>query len=493
MSSCLRIRPSLGVALLMSSFCHVGCGGGAAQPDASPQPDAPVAAGPQAAVSLALDLSSYFQLEVPAGTAVIAAAHVVRGTMTAAPTAGGPSQVLDWTVVLDEETWIVESSKSIVLAPGTYQLTLVLDDGSHRYVGQTLATIQEGENRISMTVRPVLGEVAIQPDVTELPVFRLQYPADQLARLSNPRIGVIIDDGPEQIVALNPATGLSDLYISLADGPHRVQLRLYDGSLQHGRSVAAQEAVIVRAGEDLVMDIEPLHGETVFDLIEQGGRLAIRIQVPGVVVEEVGGLASLAAHFSFTCPGSAPVELTLDLVPLGGDYQAALVLDDTQYGMCAYTLTFVDRAATPEEQVASCSAAVEIGREDRSGECDLLLRRRALVGGEFLAIVGVNVLDEAWSPIAGAVISDGERVLGITGAGAFGPVGYVKLHVPAGTHQWTALDPASMRTGQAMVTVAPLDLQNIDIQLGQATAACSNTDQCPLPSRPHVQPSRTMR
>lgn len=489
MSAYLRVRPSMDVVLLASCFWLAGCGSEAAHPDASVQPDAPVSAEPGAAVLLGLDLSSFFQLDVPAAEVVIAAPHVVRGTMTAVPATGGPSQVFDWSVTLDEANWSIQSNKVIVLAPGTYQFTLVLDDDRHRYAGQAVATIQDGENRVSMVVRPVLGDLSIVPDLTELPVFRLRYPSEQLAVLANPRLGVVIDGGPEQIVSLSPATGLSDLYIALPEGPHAIQLRLYDGSLQRGRSLAVQENVIIGGGQDVTMDIVPLYGETAFDLSEQGGRLTVRIQVPGEVVDEVGGLAALEALFSFACSTGAPVERLLALVPAdGGVYQAELTLEDVHYGACVYSLAFADLATAPPEQVASCSAAVELDQVDQIVGCDLLLRRRALIGGELLAVVGVNVFDAGFAPVAGAVVSDGARVLGITGGAAFGPPGYLELHLSPGSYRLTAMDPGSARFGQVNLTVGPLEIHNIDIVLTEESPTCSANRPCPPPRYVPISP-----
>jgi hypothetical protein len=485
----LRVRPAVDVVLLASCFLLAGCGSEAAHPDASVQPDGPVSAEPGAAVLLGLDLSSFFQLDVPAADVVIAAPHVVRGTMTAVPATGGPSQVFDWSVTLDEANWSIQSNKAIVLTPGTYQFTLVLDDNSHRYAGQAAATIQDGENRVSMVVRPVLGDLSIVPDLTELPVFRLRYPSEQLAVLANPRLGVVIDGGPEQIVSLSPATGLSDLYIALPEGPHAIQLRLYDGSLQRGRSLATQENVIIGGGQDVTMDIVPLYGETAFDLSEQGGRLTVRIQVPGEVVDEVGGLAALEALFSFACPTGAPVERLLALVPAdGGVYRAELTLEDVHYGACVYSLAFADLATAPPEQVASCSAAVELDQADQTVGCDLLLRRRALIGGELLAVVGVNVFDAGFAPVAGAVVSDGARVLGITGGAAFGPPGYLKLHLSPGSYRLTATDPGSARFGQVDLTVGPLEVHNIDIVLAGELLTCSANRPCPPPRSVPISP-----
>ncbi|HWN67061.1 MAG TPA: hypothetical protein VNM90_05445, partial [Haliangium sp.] len=489
MSMYLRVRPAVEVALLASCIWLAGCGSEAAHPDASVQPDGPVGAEPGASVLLGLDLSAYFQRDVPAADVVIAAPHVVRGTMTAVPSTGGPGLAFDWSVTLDDATWSIQSNKVIVLAPGTYQLTLVLDDGSRRYAGQAVATIQDGENRVAMVVRPVLGDLSIVPDLTELPVFRLRYPSEQLAALVNPRLGVIVDGEPEQIVSLNPATGLSDLYVALSAGPHAIRLRLYDGSLQRGRSVAAQESVIIGSGQDVIMDLVPLHGETAFDLSEQGDRLTVRIQVPGEVVDEVGGLGSLEARFSFSCPEPAPVERLLTLVPAaGGVYQAELTVDDVQYGACAYSLTFSDLAVAPPEQVASCSATVDLGQADQTVSCDLLLRRRGLIGGELLAVVGVNVFDAGYAPVAGAAVSDGRRVLGITGGGAFGTPGYLKLLLSPGSHRLTAMDPASARFGQVDLTVGPLQILNVDIVLTEELLVCSPNRQCPTPTSEPISP-----
>lgn len=480
MMTYFRVRPSMLVVLFASCLGLAGCAGEGAPPDPATPPDDP--AEPGASVSVALDLGAFFEREVAAAEVGIAAAHIVLGTLTAAPASGDAGQIFDWSVTLDESDWSIQSNKAVVLTPGTYLFTLLLDDGAHRYAGQAVAVIQDGQNNVAMTVRPVLGDLTILPDLSELPAFRLQYPPEQLAALTNPRLGVIIDGGAEQIVSLDPATGLSDLFIALPEGPHQIRLKLYDGSLQRGRSVAAQENVIVELGQDVHIDLVPLYGETAFELSAEGNRLTVRILVPGEVVDEAGGLAALDARFSLACPAAAPVERQLTLVPAGSAYQAEILIDGVHYGACAYSLTFSDVTTTPPDLVASCSAAVDIGQSDQVASCELLLRRRGVIGGEILAVVAVNVFDANIAPVGGAVISDGTQVLGITGSGAFGPAGYLKLYLAPGPHHLTALHTATQRLGQIDLLVSPLELYNIDILLFEELLTCESGQTCPPPA-----------
>ena len=436
-------------------------------------------------LTLSIQLSSAFEQQLSHHSQSFKAIDILHGMLTATRTSDGRVFTFDWSLSLDDETWEVQSNKTIVLEPGPYQFTLVFGNAPHQYFAEGAADIDDGQNTVSLTLAPVLGDLVVDPTLREVAALRFQYPANQLAALADPRIGVSVDGEDEQIIDFNPATGITDVYVLLAEGERTISLSLYDGAMQRGRSVAEQESVTVVLGQDIHMDLVPLHGETVFEISSGGGDLDIEIEIPREVVEEAGGLANLEGLFSLIGPRNALIEVPLTLVSVGDDYGANLALSDINYDTVTYSLTFNDNSVMPKELIANCSGTVVLDQTSRSVTCDLQLRRRAVVGGNIFAVVGVNVFDTEWEALAGAVVANGNQPVGITGSGSFGTDGYLRLYLLPGTHLLTALDLAGdgveHRFGQASVTVDSLDVVNVDIIVDRSTTTCAETAECPAP------------
>ena len=467
---------SLPLCLLMC-LCHLaslGC---------QRQGNGAVDAGPsQSSVHLSVDfaarLDQLIDREDPAEKSI----RLLRGALTATRVDDGSETVFDWSAAWDDGAWTLTSSKTIVLDPGQYELSLQLSDAEYQYFGQGVATIEDGENQVAITMRPVLGDLDIEAEETEIPAIRFQYPPEQLARLGMPRLGVSVDGGDEQVFAFDPDTGLTDMYAYFTPGAHTIRLRLYDGSIQRGRSILDQETVVIEPGRPLIMDLVPLHGETIFDLGESGADLDIEIEIPGEAAEEVGGIDNLRAVFSFVGASNPPVERELVLVPDEDDFEAELTIPEVRYDVITYSLTLFDRTRSPEEQIGACSGTATLTSESNAVICNLDLLRRALAGGQIFAVAGINVLRPDGAPVAGAVVTHGTEVLGVTGSGGFGTPGYLRLFLVPGDYRLTGLQVDAARTGRVAFSVESLDIVNHDIILDEDLLLCTGGDVCPADS-----------
>ena len=153
-----------------------------------------------------------------------------------------------------------------------------------------------------MTIRPIIGDTVTDISiVTLLTDFKFQYdPAElSIAGFTNPQLGIIADNGNEDIFSINPATGISDNYVNLSEGVHNIKLKLYDAATQRGKSVLSQEDQVIVFGNNMAMDLVALHGETIFTLTENGGDAVFSFSVPQEVIDEVGGVGNLQTIFKF--------------------------------------------------------------------------------------------------------------------------------------------------------------------------------------------------
>jgi hypothetical protein len=299
--------------------------------------------------------------------------------------------------------------------------------------------------------------------VARLADFKFHYDPSQLsaAGFSNPQLGVIVDAGTEELLAINPVTGISNDYLNLAAGSHSLQLKLYDGSLQKGKSIASQETVTIVPGYAITMDLVALQGETAIAITEDGGDATFNFTIPAEVVNEAGGASDLTTLFSIVGPQNLLHEEQLTLIQdASGDYTGTTTLVDYQYDDVTLSLTFTETSSS--ELLGSCNQTVTINTTAKTVNCNLTLRRRAVIGGNLLGTVGINVA-QTGVPVEGASVFANGTLLGLTGSGAFGSAGYLKSYLINDSYLLRA--EGTDYYGEASADIAPLSLTNVDIVL----------------------------
>ncbi|MBK7538688.1 MAG: carboxypeptidase regulatory-like domain-containing protein [Myxococcales bacterium] len=402
------------------------------------------------------------------GAGDISTQAVVAGVMTVYDLDSDETAEFSWSVDVDPETLEIESNRNVILAPGAYRFTLVLSVGTaQQYVGTVDAEIGDGENALQMTIRPVIGATDITAEVaSRLGEFRLQYAPSDFDDIADPRIGVSIDDGLETIYQVSRATGRTSAYIGIPSGAHVVALRLYDGSLQIGRSIATQENVVISPGEPLQMDLVALAGETSVSFSRAGGAAAFSVSLPDDVIAESGGISDLEVMASVVGPTNAFQEQVVTIAESSsGDFLGDVVFANMQYGPVTVTLTFADVSEGPRELLGSCVQQIVLGAPAATQACPIELRRRAVIGGRLLGTVGFNVFSANGAPLSGAVVTANGTVLGVTNTG-FGARGYLRAHLVPGVYSVVA--SANGESVSASVAVLPLGINNVDLAMPAA-------------------------
>ena len=426
----------------------------------------------QSTVSMQYDVSAF--LEQSIGESAVSAAafsteQILRGQLSATVVGGpdnGQVETFAWTIYLDEDTFEASSNASLTLPPGNYDFELLMTKGNQQYAGYVNQTLNDGENDIAMTIKPVIGDAVSDVTIIDrLAYFKFQYPVDELSALADPSMGIQVDAGAEQVFTINTASGLSDTFVNLPTGQHTLELKLYDAGIQVGKSVAAQQVQAVNYGTDLAMDIVPLYSELQFILTENGGDANLSVTAPAEVIDEVGGISNLTATLALVGTKNPLQETALYFIQQqDGSYQADVVLTDLQYEDVTISMNFVD--TTTSDQVASCNHSWTLDNQSQAFSCDVTLIRRAVVAGNILAVLGINVENEAGEPVAGAVVTDANGTnLGVTGSGAYGTAGYLKTYLRAGKYDITATDPATGQLKEGSVTLSPLEVENMTLVL----------------------------
>ena len=382
------------------------------------------------------------------------------------------SETFSWSIYLEASTLAVQSNRTVVLPPGSYDFAMLVTRGDQSYAGQALGVaIADGSNTVPITIRPVIGEATTNVQVVaRLVDFRFAYDPTELslAGFTSPQMGIRVNDGIENIFAINPLSGQSgNMFLNLVPGPYNFRLALYDGAMQRGKSVPAQEDVVVTPGVNLRMDLVALHGEVQVALTESGGDATFSFNVPTEVVFEAGGLANLHTEFTLSSPRNGVYERPLTLAPAGTQYTASTLITPFQFDSVSIQVAFTD--ISRGELLGSCLVeSVNINTTGSTSPCSLTLRRRSIISGSLLATLGVNVYNVSQEPSAGARVYANGVFKGLTGSGAFGTPGYLKVYLTAGSYNVTAVQTGAW--GLSSVTLQPLGIGNVVVSLDQALA-----------------------
>ena len=465
---------------LTSLISLTACGGNSSQdqaqentpPVATTENSPPVAAAEtqQQEVTFDVDLSALLVNEIVPGTFEDqpSEANLLQGAMQVTNLVNGDISSFPWTVNVDENDLAnVQSFQTLVLEPGSYAFELTVSDGNRTYSGSSIHTVNDGDTAIApMTIRPVIGDTLIDAaTVAELIDFRFNYSVADIngANLSNPSIGITINNNSEQIFLLNPSTGLTEhMLLNLLPGQYDISLRLLDNGIQVGKSVSFQETgVTVAQGIDVSMDIVPLHGEFALSLAVEGADATVNLQIPPEVVDEVGGSANLQTILSVTGDNYPLQEQALSLTPNATGYSANVVLPEVFYGELTFEMIFTDILGS--EEVGYCVADVLLSDASSSVNCEITLRRRQVVSGNLLSAVGINVSGENGAAIPGALISIDDQQVAITNSASFSTAGYSKIFLASGTH--TIRAQMGTAFGEVEFTSVPLSVNNIAITL----------------------------
>ncbi|MCW9025779.1 MAG: hypothetical protein OQJ77_00555, partial [Thiovulaceae bacterium] len=399
---------------------------------------------------------------------------ILTGELQAVNHTDGTTETYEWSVYLDESDLNITSNKTIVLEPGDYTFSLLLNDTNRQYAATSvLEIIADGsQNTIPLSITPIIGDTIVDVSVlANLATYKLSYSASELSSLTSPQIGISVDGDAENIFSINSATGFSQTYLNLADGAHNIHLSLYDGNIQVGRSVPEQEDITVVAGDSINIDMIALHGEAEFIIDVADGNATIKANISQEIIDEIG-LDNLEVIMTLS-DGNTTKEALMSLVTDANSTYATTTLSGMQFGTFALQLTFNDTRDT-SVPVGSCLVDdVVLDTNGSTVDCQITLQRRSVVGGNVLATVGLNVFNTNHEPIAGAKVYANDELIGLTNEGSFGTRGYLKTYHLGGNVVFSADD--SNMSGDINTTLNPLDVRNFDIILDTEIVQESNT------------------
>lgn len=393
------------------------------------------------------------------------AARSYTGTLTITNLESGEITSEHWYAVINDETLEAVSTKTAALSPGTYDLSLVLTRDHHTYAGEVSGqVITRGNNNVNIILNPVIGETTVNTNLTQSAYLRLSYNSIDFTSLSNPQIDVKVDGTSQGMFKINKSTGLSDLFLELAPGNYTIELELFDDMILVG---TGRKECAVSPGESITIDLFPLYGEAQASLTIEGGDAPFTFILPPEVVAEARVLQNLKAELKLTSAknGTRETELTFSNYA-EGKIKAEHIFTDFYYDTVSLELTLWDKKDTKNYIGKGLISGITLTDQPQPVTMDLKLRRRALMQGSLMAVVGVNVFDENNFPLADTNIYINGALTGITGSADFSTAGYLKLYLKQEkSYTITAFNPAGQNLGSVVLKdVMALDVRNVDIK-----------------------------
>ena len=406
---------------------------------------------------------------------------LVTGVLTVTNLDKNTTESIAWKAYLDLTTFEISSATTLGLTPANYHFVLNLQHNAQAYYGE-LTTEVSGDNAlVDMVINPVLGnldtQVSVNPEMAKL-FFNIDPAQLNLLALSNPIVGIEIDNTAEMKFIINPATSRSDLYFNIAFGNYNLTVNFYDDNQHIGKLALTDSTLVIDQNTDnLHYDIVPLMAITVFDFDSQGDTTHLTIEIPSNIVTHVNSINNLRTQLKVINPDSMIVfdnAITFSSpTSTNNAYQATIPLNvsfaDVNSEALYLTLKFFDDSTSAVSAFASCTSDnFVLAQQDKTLGCQVTFNDSEVdVTTALNAQFVVNVYDANGNPVKGAevYVDDSITPIGITGEDAFTTDGALVFKASVGAHDIKAKAIGFMV--EKTVTATPLSINNVDLYLSQ--------------------------
>ena len=406
---------------------------------------------------------------------------LVTGVLTVTNLDKNTTESIAWKAYLDLTTFEISSATTLGLTPANYHFVLNLQHNAQAYYGE-LTTEVSGDNAlVDMVINPVLGnldtQISVNPEMAKL-FFNIDPAQLNLLALSNPIVGIEIDNTAEMKFIINPATSRSDLYFNIAFGNYNLTVNFYDDNQHIGKLALTDSTLVIDQNTDnLHYDIVPLMAITVFDFDSQGDTTHLTIEIPSNIVTHVNSINNLRTQLKVINPDSMIVfdnAITFSSpTSTNNAYQATIPLNvsfaDVNSEALYLTLKFFDDSTSAVSAFASCTSDnFVLAQQDKTLGCQVTFNDSEVdVTTALNAQFVVNVYDANGNPVKGAevYVDDSITPIGITGEDAFTTDGALVFKASVGAHDIKAKAIGFMV--EKTVTATPLSINNVDLYLSQ--------------------------
>ncbi len=364
--------------------------------------------------------------------------------------------------------------QTVALQGGEYNVSVAFSDSTQEYYGSanSVTITADTTNDIDISISPVIGDTVMTGDISSsIALYDFQYTSTDFDTSTDTYYMMVYLDGDSGTsFTFDQFTENALLYMNITDGTHDVKIEIFkDGP---------PDVVIARyhgvpdfsAGSNQTLNLTPIFGTSTFTLSESGGDAVFNLKILqatyNIIDTETGG----AFEYRFKASGThstIPEEVLSLTQDVSNDWAVSRTYNGFQFDTMNAEVEVWNTGTSSE--IGNCTFTVNLSKNQTPVSCDLILERRAVISGDILQVLGVNVVDETGdtAPAGTSVYVDGVFKGSTGGTGVTD--GYTGLFLVPGATYSIHAENAGAGTSSAPTTYAAESwkIDNILLRLDQ--------------------------
>jgi hypothetical protein len=321
----------------------------------------------------------------------IKSVSIYTGTLSVKDLNTKQIKTYDWFANLNTDTFDLNSTTTITLAPSTYELTLLLTKGKIQYVGRKTQNIKDKDSlNIDFALSPVVGDVIIDvKSIDRLMNFELKYDINDFYSLNTPNMSLGVGNDDMVNFKINPSSGFDKLFMNIPEGERTINLKLFDGNKQVAK---ATEDVLVEHGTDISIDIKPLKGDLSFNL-NANDDFDINLTIPNELFESTGSIANTKSVIKILSSAKGKLETKeFNIVKNNGIYQASLSFKSLELNSSvSIEIAFFNKEQNNKLAGKMTLVVPSVDQHKKVSASFGVYSKAAGLGGNVLASVSMNI------------------------------------------------------------------------------------------------------
>ena len=389
----------------------------------------------------------------------IKSVSIYTGTLSVKDLNTKQTKTYDWFASLNTDTFDLNSTTTITLAPSNYELTLLLTKGKTQYIGRKIQNIKDGDSlNIDFALSPVVGDVITGVrSMDKLMNFELKYDINDFYSLSSPNLSLGLGNDSMVNFKINPSTGFDKLLMNIPEGERIIKLKLFDGNKQVAK---ATETVLVEYGTDINIDIEPLKGDLSFDFNTDNNSFDINLTIPNELFESTGSIANTKSVIKILSSAKGKLETKeFNIIENNGTYQASLSFKSLELNSSvSVEIAFFNKEQN-NKLAGKMTLVVPSLDQHKKVSASLGVYSKSGLGGNVLASLSMNIQNADGKALSGVLVHLDNEFIGHSNNN-----GYLSALLTKGIHYLT-FEKGDKFIATKNLHIEPLQILNIFVKI----------------------------
>ena len=384
--------------------------------------------------------------------------HFYTGTLTIYDTVNHTSTYEPWSIFIEFDTMDIIHNSTLNLPPGSYELTLIVSQGKEQYVGANSLTVEEeSEIDLVMNLTPAVGNTDL--DIETISVYsqlKVNFSVSQLANMSNPLLGIEINDTEEFVFSISKTEATNHFYLDTLANIHSFEFRLYDGNNLLGKSASILADDAFEDDYNTPIQVYPLITEIDIELDTGTTNISqMNLKIPADIIDTMGDANDIKLKLDvFGITDETQSMEIIDLILEDEHYLASLSFEYQYFQTATVSIQFLNKISGVN--LGGCSGSWQLISFDHTFACNAVVVDDDILYTHLNSTLVINTLSIYGNPISGIIIKDqNQQQLGVTGS-VNGTDGYLKVNLQPGDYTIEGyLDSESVVTKS--FTIVPLE------------------------------------